>query len=201
MAGRARRPIRKLPHLVLVAALAVVVLDQGAATAQHRDTQSLIAPPGHCAAENDFEAPAEVQQRAMLCMTAYARRQAGLAGLSAAVKLELSAAAKAGDILGCNSFSHLACGRSFTYWLKAYNYLPAPCWAVGENLAWGTGREGTVRSVFRSWMHSPGHRHDILGDFSQIGISMQIGDLDGQSAAHVWTQDFGSHCRGRHSRR
>ena len=53
------------------------------------------------------------------------------------------------------------------------------CWQAGENLAWGSGEDGTVRSIFRAWMRSPGHRQNILGEFDQIGVSLQVGKLDG----------------------
>lgn len=130
----------------------------------------------------------------MRCMTDYARVQAGLAELAATPQLEQSANGKAGDILQCNSFSHYACGREFTYWMKQTGYISSQCWRAGENLAWGTGGYGTVRSIFKAWMRSPGHRANLLGDFTEIGISVRIGDLDGNREAHVWAQHFGSHC-------
>jgi uncharacterized protein YkwD len=78
--------------------------------------------------------------------------------------------------------------------MRESGYLSTQCWRAGENLAWGTGREGTVRSTFRAWMRSPGHRQSILGDFAQVGISLEVGDLAGRRGTHVWTQHFGSHC-------
>ncbi len=130
----------------------------------------------------------------MLCMTGFARAQAGLTALAGAPELEQSADDKADDILRCDSFSHFACGREFTYWMRQTGYISSQCWRVGENLAWGTDRYGTVRSIFRAWMNSPGHRENLLGDFSQIGISLRVGTLDGQLETHVWAEHFGSHC-------
>ena len=109
-------------------------------------------------------------------------------------KLDVSAGAKGEDILSCDSFSHSACGRDFTYWMSEAGYLSSPCWHVGENLAWGTGRFGTVRSIFQAWMRSPTHRRNILGEYSQLGVSLRVGSLTGRAGAHVWTQHFGSHC-------
>lgn len=153
-----------------------------------------LAPLSACPDQNSLDAPAPAQKLAMHCMTDYARHYAGLGGIDEARQLDRSASGKSRDILRCDSFSHYACGRDFTFWMRQSGYLAANCWRAGENLAWGTGEAGTVRAIFRAWMHSPGHRRNILGRFSQIGIGLRVGDLEGRSATHVWTQHFGSHC-------
>ena len=51
-----------------------------------------------------------------------------------------------------------------------------------------------MRSIFVAWLHSPEHRANMLGRYSQIGIALSVGNLEGHNDAHVWTQDFGSHC-------
>jgi uncharacterized protein YkwD len=154
----------------------------------------LIAPASVCPDQQRLDAPAAAQESTMLCMTGFARAQAELTALTTTPQLEQSAGDKGDDILRCDSFSHFACGREFTYWMRQTGYISSQCWRVGENLAWGTEGYGTVRSIFRAWMNSPGHRENILGDFSQVGISLRVGTLAGQSATHVWAQHFGSHC-------
>lgn len=180
--------VSKLTFVALLAALAVLALAAVAAAS------GVIAPLAACPGQTMLAAPADQQEDTMRCMTDYARRQAGLPSLAEAEELNQSAAGKAGDILRCNSFSHSACGRDFTYWMEASGYLSAQCWRAGENLAWGTGREGTVRSIFRAWMRSPGHRENVLGNFTQLGISLQTGELERLRGTRVWTQHFGSHC-------
>lgn len=157
-------------------------------------SDGLIASSSICPGQSRLDAPPLAQQQAMRCMTEFARGRAGLPGFAAAAELDSSASGKAGDILRCDDFSHFACGREFTYWMEQSSYLSAPCWRAGENLAWGTGEEGTVRSIFRAWMRSPGHRQNILGEFAQIGIGLRIGELDGLSGTRVWTQHFGTRC-------
>lgn len=174
-----------LPALALLAAL---VLAPSALAA------SPIAPPTACPGQTALRASAVAQEETMRCMTDYARTQLGLSSLAEVEELNASANGKSGDILRCDSFSHSACGRDFTYWMEATGYLSAQCWRAGENLAWGTGREGTVRSIFRAWMRSPGHRENVLGDFTQLGVSVEVGELEGLPDTHVWTQHFGSHC-------
>ncbi len=158
------------------------------------DLSRLIAPPSICANQTERGASAAAQERAMRCMTDFARRRAGMVGLVNARALDRSALDKSGDILRCDSFSHTACGRAFSFWMRRVSYLPAPCWRVGENLAWGTGSYDSVRSIFRAWIHSPEHRANILGHYTQIGVGLRVGDLGGDQEVHVWTQHFGSHC-------
>jgi uncharacterized protein YkwD len=154
--------------------------------------ERLIAPASACSRQADPSAPAGVQVRAMRCLTNFARRGAGLPALAGTAALDRAAGRKSVDILRCDEFSHEACGREFTYWIERSGYRGC---ALGENIAWGTGLLGSVRSIFRSWMHSPGHRENILGPYEEIGIALRIGSLDGSGGAHVWTQDFGASCR------
>jgi uncharacterized protein YkwD len=164
------------------------------APAKPASTGPLIAPLKACPGQDDLGVPTEAQEQAMRCMTDFARHRAGLLSLSEAAALDASAQAKAGDILSCNNFSHFACGRQFTYWMEETGYIAASCWRAGENLAWGTGEHGTVRSIFGAWMRSPGHRQNILGNYTQLGVSVGVGELDGRAGTRVWTQHFGSHC-------
>jgi uncharacterized protein YkwD len=155
----------------------------------------LIAPAAACD-QVRLDAPVAAQERAMLCMTNFAREHYGENTLEDTPALEESARDKAHDILRCDSFSHYACGREFTYWIRASGYLSSQCWRAGENLAWGAEDFGTVKSIFRAWMASPTHRENILGNFDQIGIDLQTGNLEGLSGTHVWAEHFGSHCEG-----
>jgi uncharacterized protein YkwD len=151
-----------------------------------------LAPATVCPNQTEAEAAPATQVAAMLCMTNFARTAYGLAPLAEAKPLVRAAARKSADILTCDQFSHEACGRQFTYWMSRYGYLRG-CWSAGENIAWGTGTLGTVRGIFNAWMHSPGHRENILGPYAEIGISYTAGTLEGNAGAVVWTQDFGAH--------
>jgi uncharacterized protein YkwD len=190
--GDKRAVLRKLSLLLVVASLTGVTIVSSAIGAP--GSARLIAPLSACPNQGRLDASAEAQESAMRCMTNFARSQAGEAELSPVEELAQSAGDKSDDILRCDSFSHFACGRDFTYWMRQTGYLSSQCWRAGENLAWGTDDYGTVRAIFRAWMNSPGHRENILGDFAQIGISLRVGTLTGQPRTHVWTQHFGSHC-------
>jgi uncharacterized protein YkwD len=218
MPGQARRAgdkgsvRRKLQLLCIVACLAGSALapsaraagihDQRVVVPSKRPVQAtrsvtageLIAPPASCPGGDNLEAAAEAQEQTMRCMVDFARSQAGLGSLTDSEALDLSAEDKAGDIFACDSFSHFACGREFSYWIRETGYMSAPCWHVGENLAWGTGEYGTVRSIFQAWMRSPDHRKNILGDYRELGVSVRVGTLGGQAATRVWAQHFGTQC-------
>lgn len=127
----------------------------------------------------------------MVCMVNYARTHAGLRTLRTDDDLFRSADHKGSDIVRCDSFSHMACGRDFAYWIEQVGYMGGGCWSAAENIAWGTGRLGTVRSIFRSWLESRGHRANILGrGYVDLGVALRVGTLDGHRAAHVWIQHF-----------
>lgn len=130
----------------------------------------------------------------MLCMVNYAREQYGEPTLETNEELQESAWDKARDVVRCDEFSHYACGREFTYWMRSTGYLSAKCWRAGENLAYGLGAHGSVGSIFRAWMRSPTHRENLLGNFDESGIDLRIGRLDGLAGTRIWAQHFGSHC-------
>jgi uncharacterized protein YkwD len=172
----------------------VVALIAAASLASSASAAGLVAPQEICPNQESRATPAAVQEQTMLCMTNFARAQSGEGALEATAALAESARDKSRDIFECDSFSHYACGREFTYWMRATGYLAAECWKVGENLAFGSGEYGNVRSIFRAWLRSPEHRANILGEFSQVGIDLQTGILSGSGKTSVWTQHFGSHC-------
>lgn len=181
--------VRALSLIAAAISLLAVLAGAGAAVAAN-----LVAPASACPNQESRDASVAAQEGTMLCMVNFARTQSGEGTLEASAELAESAREKAADILACDSFSHNACGREFSYWMRQTGYTSAPCWRVGENLAWGSGEYGTVRSIFRAWMRSPEHRANILGDYSQTGIDLRSGTLEGTAGTRVWAQHFGSRC-------
>jgi uncharacterized protein YkwD len=170
----------------LLALLALAPSSPAAATAPARGGGSSACPTGA-----PLDAPAAQQEEAMLCLVNAARRGQGLPELAAAEARDRAADRKSADILRCDEFSHEACGREFAYWIERFGFHGC---ASAENIAWGGGGLGGVRSIFRLWMHSSGHRANILGPYEEIGIGLRVGSLEGNRGAHVWTQDFGAGC-------
>ena len=174
----------------LVVSIAAICI--GICGVSQASAAGLVAPRGTCP---ETRRGAAAEEATMLCLTNYARVQAGEGPLEPAAALEDSASDKAEDILRCDTFSHFACGREFTYWIQASGYMSTECWHVGENLAWGTGEYGSVTSIFRAWLRSTEHRENLLdAAFTQVGIDRRVGSLEGEHGAHVWAQQFGSHC-------
>ncbi len=143
---------RKLIVTIIALVLLVALF---AGSAQARRLSALVAPTSAFKNQTDLGDSPSVQEQAMRCMTNFARRHAGLGDLGNARSLDRSAVRKTDDVLRCDSFSHYACGRQFTYWMQRSGYLAARCWRAGENLAWGTGSFASVRSIFVEWLHSP----------------------------------------------
>jgi uncharacterized protein YkwD len=179
----------------MVAALAAALACAAPGSVAALELSRLMAPPSACPGQNLIGAPAAVQERAMRCMTSFARHRADRKRLARSRALDRSADLKSRDIVRCDSFSHFACGRDFTFWIRRVGYLPSGCWRAGENIAWGTGSKSSVRSIFRAWMGSAGHRQNLLSnDYEHIGVGLQIGGLEDFGRAHVWTQHFGLRC-------
>jgi uncharacterized protein YkwD len=87
--------------------------------------------------------------------------------------------------------------KSFGTWIRWY--WPGPgytSWGAGENLAWGAPGLG-VRKTVSLWMHSPGHRANLLSkDWNRIGVSIAhvtnpVGYYKDFSEATITTADFG----------
>lgn len=73
-----------------------------------------------------------------------------------------------------------------------YDFSDCSYYACGENIAWGSGSQGTPESVFGLWMQSPGHRSNILsGKFRQIGISVRTGTFKTYEGATTYAVDYG----------
>jgi uncharacterized protein YkwD len=181
------------PLIWLLAALALPAA-LPAAPASAAPLSRLVAPPGACPGEREAGAPLGRQLRAMRCLTNFARRRARQTSLAGSRLLDRSAAHKSRDIVLCDEFSHEACGRDFTYWMRRTGYIRGGCWRAGENLAVGVGRYATPRAIFEGWMRSEDHRRNMLGDYRDLGLGLRVGRLRGWRNAHVWTQHFGIHC-------
>ena len=141
----------------------------------------LMAPPSACPGQRDADAPVGVQERAMRCMTNYARMRAGRgASIGPPVaRRSRRRSSPATSSAATASATRPAAATSPTG-SNAARTTSGGCWRAGENIAWGSGPYGTVRSIFRAWMHSAGHRANILSRrFDQFGVGLDVGGLDG----------------------
>jgi len=182
--------MRRLLPALAAALLAALVAAAPAPAAYER----LIAPTSKCGPQTDGTAPRAAQEAAMRCLVNFARRKTGAPAATQRGRLMRSANRKAADILSCEAFSHTACGRAFQFHVQRIGYA-AGCHGVGENLAWGSGSYGTVRSIFRSWLNSTAHRRNLLSaKYRDHGVGLVTGSMGGRSGAAVWVHHLGYHC-------
>lgn len=110
--------------------------------------------------------------------------------------LEKAARAHSKEMVVKDYFSHDSYnGTSFDQRLKNFGYTPDgySYWTVGENIAYGSGSQGSPANIMNAWMNSTEHRHNILnGKFRQIGIGTYYGNFQGHSGTTMYTADFGN---------
>jgi hypothetical protein len=120
-------------------------------------------------------APARVREL-ILCLHNERRAERGLPALGYEARLEVAAQRHAQDMVKRRYFAHESpegTGPDRRALLAGY---PAQHYSSGENLAWGTGREASPVEIVDGWMHSPGHRENILRTaFTELGVGIVLG--------------------------
>ncbi len=134
-------------------------------------------------------------KRVTLCLLNQERARRGLRALRENSRLERAARRHSGDMVASNLFSHASSnGGGLTGRVRSAGYLSgARAWLVGENIGWGQSSLASPASMVRMWMHSPGHRANILrGAFRDIGIGIVYGTpVKGGAQGATYTTDFG----------
>jgi uncharacterized protein YkwD len=185
--------VARLRTLALLAC-AGAALGAGSAKAAKDPYASLLAPPAVCGpAAETLSLDQASAERTMLCLTNYARTRSGLEPLRANPLLAQAGQAKLAADLACGEFSHTPCGRSFRSVFAAY-LRGTSSYQIGENIAWGNSDYGTPRQTMNSWLHSAGHRKNILAPgFRELGIGYQPDEtFQGHSGVTLWSQEFGT---------
>ena len=190
-------PNRWLRQTLPIACLAVglaAAAASGASGAAGR-AAGLIATKQACPAGYRRDAPLAVQVRAMACLVAFARARAGVQPLRPSAKLARVAALKIDADLLCGDFSHTPCGSDFMTWFVAVGYERGSSrYAVGENLAWGRGKDASPQQIMRMWLASPEHRRNLLSpSWRQFGLAVRLQtEFLGDPGVALWANEFGS---------
>jgi uncharacterized protein YkwD len=131
---------------------------------------------------------------AILCLLNAERRSKGLSSLHSNPKLRNAAKGWANRMVAGRFFAHEAGNSTLLSRVKRTGYVRGN-WSLGENIAWGSGALATPRAIVNGWMHSPGHRANILhGKFRDIGIGIKLGPPGaGLSGGATYVTDFGRH--------
>jgi uncharacterized protein YkwD len=175
-------PLKKQLRLAAIAAtFAAALISPGSALAA--DCANKNANP------NDISV-GEARQ-ATLCLLNGERRQRGIRPLKDNSRLTLASQRHANDMSRRNYFEH----GDFAGRIKKARYLKgARGYTIGENIAWGSYDYGTPAGIVDAWMHSSGHKANILnGRFHDIGLGVARGaPVGGQSNAGTYVTDFGT---------
>jgi uncharacterized protein YkwD len=138
-----------------------------------------------------------VVSSATLCLLNAERAARRLRPLRSNPKLAVAATKHSVDMVRRTYFAHDTLGGgAFDTRLTKVGYLKgARSWAIGENIAWGTGTQATPASIVNEWMHSPPHRANILDRrYTEIGLGIATGAPEngvGQPGL-TYTTDFGT---------
>jgi uncharacterized protein YkwD len=179
-------------RLTVLAACVLFTMCPGAQAADD-PYAALLAPSGTCgAAADQLGLDQATAQQTMQCLTNYARTRSGLGPLQLNAKLNEAGNAKLAADVSCREFSHTPCGQPFATVFADY-LKGVSSYQIGENIAWGTGKYGTPRETMSGWLHSTGHRENILTpEFTEIGIGYLAGQtFEGYNGATLWSQEFG----------
>ena len=188
-------------RVVLASALAVTLAatppNAFAAKRPHKHHRASTAQACDNADLNPTPANLDQVGDATLCLLNAERTKRGLRSLKAERSLTSAASKYANQMVEQSFFDHVSPGGStMVQRIKRTSYLKgATSWALGENLAWGTGSYATPQQTVKAWMNSAGHRRNILDrSFREIGIGVAHGapvDVSGQSTAATYATEFG----------
>jgi uncharacterized protein YkwD len=165
---------------------------------------ALLAPAGAqaqgCANVNlkPNRANLEGVRTAVLCLHNAERARHGLSRLRENSRLRSAASRHSARMVGNHFFDHTTpAGLTMAARIRGTGYTSgARAWSIGENIAWASGRLATAAQIHRTWMHSPGHRANILQrSFREIGIGIETGvpvQLSAAQAGATYTADFGA---------
>jgi uncharacterized protein YkwD len=148
-------------------------------------------------ANTDLEATADNLpeiRSAILCLHNKIRAEHKLPALRENRRLRKAAVAHSRDMVRDRFFEHTTPeGATMVDRILRARYVREDQgWALGENLAWGTGSFGTPRGAVDAWMESPGHRENLLRrTYRHVGIGVVLGVPVSDAAGATYTVDFG----------
>jgi uncharacterized protein YkwD len=197
MRCHARQTVAALFVFAALVAPAEVLADGGAAARARAASERCDladAVPG--------QAPAQDVREATLCLMNAQRTARGVGRLRAQPALSEAAGRYARQMVRDRFFDHTSPGGStMVSRIRSTSYLRGVVsWAVGENLAWGSGPMATPRATVQAWMRSASHRANLLDRrFTDVGIGIAQGgpqSLPPGELAATYVTDFGRRQRG-----
>jgi uncharacterized protein YkwD len=164
-------------------------------------TVAAVAAPAASAATRCAGAGRSVEQlgtsaarTATLCALNRERARHGLRALRVNARLTKAAQGHSRDMVAHRYFAHESRdGSGFGARIKRTGWTRhRRSWMLGENIGYGSGSSATPAAIVSAWMHSAGHRANILQRrFRSIGIGIASGTPGGDGGA-TYSTDFGS---------
>jgi uncharacterized protein YkwD len=182
---------KRVSAFLLAAALAVIAAF-GASVLEPQEAEAALATVTTC---DGGTITLNADEKRVLELHNNARKKHGLKALCVHPILTQAARAHTQEMLDTDYASHNSLNgetvkerlERFGYTSEGYSY-----YLYGENIAWGCGSYGAPESIFNWWMHSSGHRSNILKkSFREVGISVMKGTFKSCNQATVYTVDFG----------
>lgn len=135
-------------------------------------------------------------RKALVCIVNRRREHFGRRSLDVDGRLSKAAMRHTRLMRRKRCFSHHCPGESdLGGRLRGVHYILGSLrgFAYGENIGVGGAREATPREMVRRWMHSPGHRANILKrSFRDIGVGFVHGTVaQPHGPGAMYTADFG----------
>jgi uncharacterized protein YkwD len=130
---------------------------------------------------------------ATLCLINQERTSRGLRVVHSQTRLRAAATRHSTSMVRRHFFDHSSpTGSTAATRVRAAGYLRGVAtFQLGENIGAGEGVFGTPAAMVDAWMHSAGHRSNILRrSFRDIGIGIVAGTPTGGGGA-TYTTDFG----------
>jgi len=210
----AHRPSRRILSALALSCLTMALPASASAAITLPDALSHVIPgqaPAPTAAPPAAAAPCsntdlvptsangEQVRSATLCLLNVERTSRGLHALRADRQLRKVADSYSQQMVTHSFFAHVGFDGSTlrSRVASGTRYLSSRVarWSLGENLYWGSGALATPAQSVSAWMHSPGHRVNVLNPkFRDIGIGIAIGAPDGAAddAAATYTTEYGT---------
>jgi uncharacterized protein YkwD len=116
--------------------------------------------------------------RATVCLINHERRTRGLPVVRTDARLSRASRLHATDMVARRYFSHVSpTGIRVAARVARTGYLRGRgAWALGEILAWSATPPATPALIVNAWMHSPKHRHVLLGpSYRDVGVGIATG--------------------------
>jgi uncharacterized protein YkwD len=158
--------------------LAVLPLTLGAVALRQSAPRAQVSVPSSAACGPDAgrwpsELGLERTRELTLCLLNEQRARFGLGPLRGESRLQLAGQRYTDELVRQRFFSHVDPGGLDPQDRILMAGYPANNAWTGENLAYGTGPKGSPAGIVDAWMHSPGHRDNILrAAFTEIGIGV-----------------------------